>query len=185
MTFVPATKPGVDVPVPPLATGSVPVIPVDSGKPVQLVNVPLVGVPRMGVTSVGDVERTLEPDPVEVVTPVPPLATASVPVTPVDSGKPVQLVSVPLVGVPRMGVTSVGDVARTFAPDPVEVVTPVPPLATASVPATVTIPLVAVLGVKPVEPKEIVVTPPPPVPFATQLVTPEVSDDRTYPEVAG
>lgn len=40
------------------------------------------------------------------------------------------------------------------------VVCPVPPLASASVPATVTAPAVAELGVKPVEPNEIVVTPP-------------------------
>ena len=33
-----------------------------------------------------------------------------------------QFVSVPLVGVPRRGVTKVGDVARTGAPDPVAVV---------------------------------------------------------------
>lgn len=35
------------------------------------------------------------------VSPVPPLAIGSVPVTPVDSGKPVKLVAVPLDGVPR------------------------------------------------------------------------------------
>ena len=34
---------------------------------------------------------------------------------------------------PRIGVTSVGLVASAFAPEPVEVVTPVPPDATASV----------------------------------------------------
>ena len=37
--------------------------------------------PRIGVTSVGDVDSTVLPVPVEVVTPVPPLATGSVPVT--------------------------------------------------------------------------------------------------------
>jgi hypothetical protein len=47
-----------------------------------------------------------------------------------------------------------------LAPEPVDVVTPVPPFATASVPATETAPDVAVDGVKPVEPKLIVVTPP-------------------------
>lgn len=46
VTLVPATKLGVDVPVPPLATGSSPVTPVVSGKPVALVNVPEVGVPK-------------------------------------------------------------------------------------------------------------------------------------------
>ena len=48
------------------------------GNPVQLVNVPDVGVPRTGVTNVGLVERTLFPEPVELVTPVPPWATGIV-----------------------------------------------------------------------------------------------------------
>ena len=65
-----------------------------------------------------------------MVWPVPPLATASVPVTPVVSGRPVQLVITPEVGVPRSGVTSVGEVDNTTSPVPVEVVTPVPPEAT-------------------------------------------------------
>jgi hypothetical protein len=121
-------------PVPPLATGRVPVTPVVRGSPVVLVNTPDVGVPNSGVTSVGLVESTVLPVPVEVVTPVPPLATGSVPVTPVVKGRPVALVSVPDVGVPSMGVTSVGLVDRTLLPEPVEVVTPVPPLATPSTP---------------------------------------------------
>ncbi len=50
------------------------------GNPVQLVNVPEVGVPSIGVTRVGDVDSTVLTDPVDVVTPVPPRATASVPV---------------------------------------------------------------------------------------------------------
>ena len=57
-------------PVPPLATGNVPVTPVDSGKPVQFVNVPDVGVPRIGVISVGLVAKTSAPDPVSSVTAV-------------------------------------------------------------------------------------------------------------------
>ena len=40
-------------------------------------------------------------------------ATGRFPVTPVESGNPVQLVRVPELGVPRAGVTSVGDVALT------------------------------------------------------------------------
>ena len=123
-------------PVPPLATGSVPVTPVDRGSPVAFVSVAEVGVPRIGVTRVGLVDKTTLPLPVEVVTPVPPLATGSVPVTPVDRGKPVALVSVAEVGVPRIGVTRVGLVDSTLLPLPVEVVTPVPPLATGSVPVT-------------------------------------------------
>jgi hypothetical protein len=35
-----------------LATGNAPVTPVDNGKPVALVNIPLVGVPKTGATSV-------------------------------------------------------------------------------------------------------------------------------------
>ncbi len=46
VTFVPATKLGVVVPVPPFATGRVPVTPVESGRPVKFVAVPLEGVPN-------------------------------------------------------------------------------------------------------------------------------------------
>jgi hypothetical protein len=49
------------------------------GKPVAFVSVTDVGVPRMGVTNVGLVDKTLLPEPVEVVTPVPPAVTANVP----------------------------------------------------------------------------------------------------------
>jgi hypothetical protein len=38
------------------------------------------------------------------------------PETPVDIGSPVQLVSVPLEGVPRTGVTKVGDVSESVSP---------------------------------------------------------------------
>ena len=38
------------------------------------------------------------------------------PLTPVEIGKPVQEVSVPLEGVPRTGVTSVGDVRESVSP---------------------------------------------------------------------
>jgi hypothetical protein len=55
---------------------------------------PDVGVPRIGVTRVGEVLNTLFPEPVDVVTPVPPLVTGNVPVTPVVKGKPVALVKV-------------------------------------------------------------------------------------------
>jgi len=59
-----------------------------------------------------------------------------VPVTPVLNGRPVKLVATPLAGVPSNGVTSVGLFERTRLPVPVDVETPVPPLATASVPET-------------------------------------------------
>ena len=173
--------------MPPFATGSVPVTPVVSGSPVRLVATPEAGVPRAGVTKVGEVAKTSAPLPVSSViaaarfaedgvpshvatpapkepTPVPPLATGSVPVTPVVSGKPVAFVSTPEEGVPSAGVTRVGEVAKTSAPEPVSseswpempaevviavkapaplptripvrVVTPVPPLATGRVPVT-------------------------------------------------
>ena len=46
VTFVPATKAGVAVPLPPLATGKTPVTPVVNGRPVRLVAVPEDGVPK-------------------------------------------------------------------------------------------------------------------------------------------
>ena len=50
--------------------------------PVMLVPTKAEGVPKAGVTSVGEVDKTTPPVPVEAeVDPVPPLATGSVPVT--------------------------------------------------------------------------------------------------------
>jgi hypothetical protein len=105
------------------------VTPVVKGRPVALVNVALVGVPRIGVTSVGLVAKTFAPLPVssvkaaarfaldgvarKVATPVPR------PDTPVEIGRPVAFVKVALVGVPRTGVTKVGEVASTLLPVPV------------------------------------------------------------------
>jgi len=62
--------------------------------------------------NVGAADKTLFPVPVELVTPVPPLATGNVPVTPVESGSPVALVKVPDVGVPKAppDVSKVADV---------------------------------------------------------------------------
>jgi hypothetical protein len=88
---------------------------------------------------------------------------------------PVKFVTTPLEGVPKAGVTNVGLVDRTTEPVPVEVVTPVPPLATAKVPATVIAPVVAVLGVKPVEPKDSESTPAAVDAFdANKVTTPEL-----------
>ena len=56
-----------------------------------------------------------------LVKPVPPLAIGNVPVTPVVRGKPVALVSVADCGVPRIGVTKVGDVLNTKLVDVVPV----------------------------------------------------------------
>ena len=92
-------------PVPPLATGRVPVTPVVKGRPVALVITPDAGVPNAGVIKVGDVANTNAPEPVSSLTavarfalegvpnqvatpapkeviPVPPFATGSVPITP-------------------------------------------------------------------------------------------------------
>ena len=64
-------------------------------------------------------DSTVFPEPVELVTPVPPLATDNVPVVPAMIGSPVQEVRVPDDGVPSTGVTRVGEVAFTILPDPV------------------------------------------------------------------
>jgi hypothetical protein len=53
-------------------------------------------------------------------------------------------------------------------------VTPVPPFATANVPATVITPDVAVDGVSPVDPNEILVTGEEPLVCASRVTTPEL-----------
>jgi len=107
--------------------------PVEIGNPVQLVNVPDVGVPKSGVTRVGDVACTLAPVPVSSVNNVAKFADDGVaknaaapaanPETPDEIGNPVQFVNVPDAGVPNTGVTRVGLVANTSAPVPVSSVT--------------------------------------------------------------
>ena len=72
------------------------------------------------LATVGLPNHVATPEPNDVI-PVPPRATANVPVVPVERGSPVQFVSVPLVGVPRIGVVSVGDVAHTKLSEPVKV----------------------------------------------------------------
>ena len=74
-----------------------------------------VAAPMTGVTSVGVVANTAEPVPVSSVKAVRKLALLGVakkvaipeprPLTPVATGKPVQLVKVPLAGVPSAGAT--------------------------------------------------------------------------------
>ena len=117
-----------------------------------MVKVPEAGVPRAGVTKVGEVAKTKAPEPVSSVTAAAKFAEDGVPKnvatpvprpdTPVEIGRPVALVKVPEVGVPRTGVTKVGDVASAIPPEPVtfcpkaaatpvpNAVMPVPPLAT-------------------------------------------------------
>jgi hypothetical protein len=121
-----------------------PLTPVAMGKPVALVKVPLVGVPRIGVTRVGEVANTKEPEPVSSVIAEAKLALEGVakrvatpvpkPLTPVEIGRPVAFVNTAELGVPRAGVTSVGEFDNTTLVVPVLVVTPVPPLATPKVP---------------------------------------------------
>jgi len=80
-------------------------------KAVERVKLVADAAPRIGVTRVGEVERTTLPDPVEVVTPVPPDTTGSVP----------DAIAVPA--------------TEYNAPLAVNDVTPVPPASTGSVPA--------------------------------------------------
>jgi hypothetical protein len=85
-----------------------------------------VATPRTGVTSVGEVAKTKEPDPVSSVTAVAKFADEGVarnvatpvpsPLIPVETGSPVQFVSVPEAGVPRTGATSVKAVPSVVAP---------------------------------------------------------------------
>ena len=93
-----------------VAVAALPPILKPAAVPVMFVPTKAEGVPKAGETKVGLLDSTLLPVPVEVVTPVPPLATGNVPVVPPSMGRPVTLVITPLVGVPSAGVTSVGDV---------------------------------------------------------------------------
>jgi hypothetical protein len=112
--------------------------------PVMFVPTKADGVPRAGVTRVGLVANTKEPVPVSSVTAEIRLADDGVakkvatpvpkPLTPVEIGRPVAFVKTAELGVPRVGVTSVGEFDNTTLPVPVDEVTPVPPLATGRVP---------------------------------------------------
>ena len=116
--------------------------------PVMLVPIKADGVPKFGVTKVGDVSITnLEPVPVceatDVVFPtlvIGPVkfalvvTVAAFPPMLNPEAVPVMLVPTKADGVPKFGVTKVGELDKTTLPVPVEVVTPVPPLATPSVP---------------------------------------------------
>ena len=100
-----------------------PETPVEIGSPVPFVNTIADGVPSAGVTSVGDVANTSAPVPVSSVTAAIRFALDGVashvaipvpkPLTPVEIGKPVALVSVPLAGVPRAGAIRVGPLFNT------------------------------------------------------------------------
>ena len=123
--------------------------------PAVTLTVPFVPAKDTAAVNVGDADRTTEPVPVLVVTPVPPLPTGRTPLTPVVRGKPVAFVKTTADGVPSAGVTRVGLVDRTVLPLPVLVVTPVPPAPTASVPPSMMVPAVVIgppVAVKPVVP---------------------------------
>ena len=102
--------------------------------PLVIATLVAVATPKLGVTNVGELERTLLPEPVDVVTPVPPFATGKIPETPDVSGNPIAFDKTTEDGIPKAGVTKVGELLRTTDPLPVDVVTPVPPDATGSVP---------------------------------------------------
>ena len=80
----------------------------------------------VAVVSVGEVAKTFAPVPVSSVNAAAKFADVGVakkvatlvprPLTPVDIGSPVHDVSVPLEGVPRIGVTSVGEVSESVSP---------------------------------------------------------------------
>jgi hypothetical protein len=117
-----------------------PVTPVVNGSPVALVSTAAEGVPKAGVTKVGELVNTKLPVPVSSVTAAAKFALDGVaknvatpvprPLTPVEIGKPVAFVNTAEDGVPSAGVTSVGLVDNTLLPVPVLVPTPVPPLVT-------------------------------------------------------
>jgi hypothetical protein len=87
-----------------------------------------VATPNTGVTRVGDVANTFTPVPVLSVSADARLADDGVPKkvatpvakpdTPVEIGRPVQLVRVPEPGVPNAGVMKVGELLKTTRPVP-------------------------------------------------------------------
>ena len=107
-----------------VSVGLVSVLFVNVSLPAKVASVPVVG----SVTLVAAVSVRVKaklPLPVTVIAallaiPVPPLAAPNTPVTPVVKGRPVALVSIAAVGVPKFGVTRIGDVSTTnLVPVPV------------------------------------------------------------------
>jgi hypothetical protein len=138
------------------------VTPVVKGKPVAKVNTAAEGVPRAGVTRVGDVENTAEPEPVSSVRAViswadvndpnavalPTEVTAPVKFAFVMADPAIKPTAVPVAfvatrteGVPKLGVTKVGDVANTNEPVPVSSVTAARKLVDEGVPKNVATPV--------------------------------------------
>lgn len=129
----------VNAPVLVVVAPTVPLILIDA-VPVRLVTTPLEGVPNAGVTSVGEVAKTAEPEPVssvsapeswadvndpkdvafptEVTAPVKLALVVTLPAVK-PAAVPVIFVPIRAEGVPNAGVTRVGEVARTLLPVPV------------------------------------------------------------------
>ena len=106
-----------------LPAANVPVTPVDSGKPVALVSTKADGVPRFGVTNVGDVDCTTAPVPVldakDVAADPADVATTPVNAGNAVAGNPVALAKLMAVGVPNDGAVNDGDDDNTTLPLPV------------------------------------------------------------------
>ena len=122
--------------------------------PANVAKVPVVGSVTPVVPETVNVVAK-EPEIVSVLatlfaTPVPPLVAGSVPVTPVLRGKPVAAVKTKADGVPKLGVTKVGEVAKTAEPLPVSSVKAAARFADDGVPRNVATPL----------PKDVIPVPP-------------------------
>jgi hypothetical protein len=117
-------------PVPPLARGKVPVTPVDNGRSVALVNTKVVGVPKFGVVNIGEFKvlfvNVSVPATVanvlvtagSVMVAEPETAGATIVAEPVLGDAPAKATEV-ADATPNVGVTKVGEVAKTKAPEPV------------------------------------------------------------------
>ena len=120
-------------PVPPFAIGKVPVTPVVNGKPVAFVNTPDAGVPNAGAVKVGEVKVLFVKVSVPANVAKVPDAAGKVMAIPVPATAGAEIVAVPDVepananevaeATPKVGVTKVGEVAKTKAPEPVSPVT--------------------------------------------------------------
>mgnify|MGYP006285575721 CR=1 FL=1 len=112
-----------------LLSAIVSVLPVSGAVIATLLILVALATPSVGVTNVGLFENTTALEPVSSVKAAARLALEGVaknvatlepkPDTPVEIGRPVQLVRVPADGVPMLGVTNTGLVANTSAPEPV------------------------------------------------------------------
>ena len=115
-------------PVPPFASGKVPVTPVVKGNPVALVKVPEAGMPKTGAVKVGEVKVLFVKVSVPANVAKVPEAAGKVIAVLVPATAGAEIVAVPEVdpakatdvadATPNVGVTKVGEVANTNAPVP-------------------------------------------------------------------